>query len=351
MKYFIDKILNLKNEDIFKIKVINKNNYSVEFLNYGGYFHSINIPYKNDKFKTEDVLLGYNDLRNYLYDEYYLNSIVGRVCGRISESKFILNNKKYKLFANDMPHHIHGGKEGFNKKIWKIDNLKSDNDYFVCRLSYKSKHLEENYPGELECLATYYFDNLNKLQIVFEAKTDLDTIVNITNHNYWNFHGHKNFYQNISEHFLKINSDKICETDTNQIPSGKMLNVKDTKYDFNEVTKINENILKNQGIDHCYQISQTKDSDVKRVASIYSNLTKMGMELYSNQPGLQLYTGNMMDKKYPGKHDKSYGYQYGICLEAQKFPDAINQNNFVNPILRTGDIYKSKIIMHFKNDF
>jgi len=349
MKYFKEKITNIDSKEVYKIKFINDKNYSIEFYNYGCYIHSINIPYLNDSLKTEDVLLGYNNFQGYFNDEDYINATVGRVCGRISNSQFQLNEKVYHLYANDYPHSLHGGKNGFNKKVWKIDCLSNDNDMLSCKLSYFSKHLEENYPGEINCSTIYKFNNKNEFEIYYEAKTNKDTIVNITNHNYWNFHGHNNFYQNIEDHYLYICGDSICEVNEEQIPSGKLLNVQNTKFNLKNFTKIDKKILNNNGIDHCYEVN--KEFKLLEVASIYSYYTKMGMSLFTDQPGLQLYTGNMMRNKYSGKYNRDYGYQYGICLEAQHYPNAINQPNFKSIVLRPGETYSSKIIMKFKNDF
>ena len=342
-------ISKIKERDIYKIKFINDNNYSIEFYNFGGYFNSVSIPYRNNPNKKEDVLLGYNNINNYQKDKISLNALVGRVCGRIRNGKFKLNNNIYNLSLNDNKHHIHGGKKGFSKNIWKIENIENKSNYLKCTLSYFSKHLEEGYPGNLNCLATYILDNDNNIKIEFSAIGDQDTIVNMTNHNYWHFHGHKDYYQNINQHYICIKSDFINELDSNYLPTGKLLKVEKSKYNLKKLTKIDNNLLSEDGIDTCYLINKTKN--VKQVAKVYSNLTKMGMILYTDQPGLQFYTGNMMAKKYYGKYNKKYGYQHGLCLEAQLFPDAINHSSFISPILRAGDKYTSKIYMNLRNDF
>ena len=149
-------------KEIYKIFFKNDNDYSVTFYNFGGYIHSINIPYKNDINQNEDVLLGYNNFNEYKLDSSYLNCIIGRVCNRISNSNFFINDNKYTLFSNIKPHHLHGGKEGFNKKIWKIKNLDQSSAKVSCVLEYISPHLEEGYPGTLNCEATYSLNN-NKL--------------------------------------------------------------------------------------------------------------------------------------------------------------------------------------------
>ena len=343
-------ISKIGDHEIKKIKFVNKNNYSIEFYNFGGYFHSINIPYKNNHSLSEDVLLGYKSIECYKKDNIYLNGIIGRVCGRIANSQFVLNNKTYHLFSNDKTNHIHGGKNGFNKKIWKIDKLFKNNESLVCVMKYCSLTMEEGYPGNINCETTYSLSNNNELIIDFIAESDEDTIVNLTNHNYWNFHGHHSKYQKVSDHLVKINARLYCESDKYLIPTGKLLNVKKTKFDFQKFKMLDKYILNKNGIDECYCINGF-DGTVKEIACVYSNLTKMGLYLYSNQPGLQFYTGNMMGDYYLGKYSKSYGNQYGLCFEPQLFPDAINNKKFISPILKKGKKYNSKIIIKLKNDF
>ncbi len=349
MEYTISKFKNKYDLDIDIIEIENANNYKIKFFTFGGYIHEVLIPNLTDTSINEDVILGYGSVDDVLEADGYFNSIIGRVCNRIGNSKFVLNNKEYNLFSNTPPDHLHGGKEGFNKKIWKLDDITKEKNYIRCSLHYLSKNLEENYPGNLNCKTTYELNNKNEFLIIFEADTDEDTIVNLTNHNYWNFHGHNNFYQNISDHYVKIDSNYVCENDQNSIPTGKILKVNGTKFDVTKLSLIDENFLLNGGIDNNYSLLDKVNDNP--VAIIYSNKTGMGVEYYTNQPGIQLYTGNMMNKKYNGKYNKNYGLQYGICLEPQNFPDAINNLNFPSPILKKGESYKSFTKIKLRNDF
>ena len=336
-------------KEILKIQFINNNNYSVEFYNFGGYFHSICIPYQNDNSKTEDVLLGYHDFKSYQSDRACLNALIGRVGGRIRNGEFFLNNKKFHLDLNNNSHHIHGGKDGFNSQVWEISDLIEEEQEMKCKLTYFSKNLEGGYPGNLNCETIYSLNNTNELTMEFFAQRDQDTIVNLTNHNYWNFHGHDVHYQNVQRHSVRISSDLITEVDADYVPTGNMLKIDNTKYDFRNFREIDESILENSGIDTCYEINKTKK--FKQVAKVYSDITKMGMVVSTDQPGLVFYTGNMMENEYPGKYNKKYGYQYGLCMEAQIFPDAINHSNFISPILLSNETYSSKTVMKLKNDF
>ncbi len=349
MKYNISKLNNNEDLNIHTIEIENSNNYKIKFYSFGGYIHEVHIPTLSDPSCHEDVLLGYGKIEDILQADGYFNSIIGRVCNRISNSKFMLNNVEYDLYSNTPPDHLHGGKSGFNKKIWKIEDLKKEKDLIRCTLSYLSKNLEENYPGNLLCKTIYEFNDNNELIIIFEATTDKDTIINLTNHNYWNFHGHNSFYQNITNHSVKINSNFICENDKNSIPTGKILNVTGTKFDLNNFFIIDENFLNSGGIDNNYSLLGVESNNP--VAQIYSNKTGMGVEYFTNQPGIQFYTGNMMNKNYNGKYYKSYGIQYGMCLETQNFPDAINKPLFPSPILKKGDTYKSYTKIKLRNDF
>ncbi len=349
MEYNLTKYKNDKNLEIDIVNITNTNNYSFSFYTYGGYMAEVHIPTFSDNSNTEDVLLGYGNSNDFFEAHGYFNSIIGRVCNRIGGSKFILNEREYNLYSNTPPDHLHGGKEGFNKKIWKIDEIYKTSDNIKVILTYKSKHLEENYPGNLDCKTVYELNNNNEIIISFHATTDQDTIINMTNHNYWNFHGHKQNYKNITEHVVKIKSDQICETDKGSIPTGKLINVIDTKFDLNKSFEINEKFLESGGIDHNYVL---KDHSIdKPIAYIYSKTTGMGAEYSTDQPGIQFYTGNMMKKSYDGKHKRNYGMQYGMCLETQIFPDAINQPNFPSAILNKGETYNSNTRIKLRNDF
>ena len=234
-------------------------------------------------------------------------------------------------------------------KIWKIENIEEQTDSIKCIMKYLSQDMEENYPGNLDCTVTYELNNNNELLIDFGATSDKDTIVNMTNHNYWNFHGHGDSYQNNEDHVVCIDSKSICETDEQSIPTGKILKVEESKFDLQKDFLINKDFLSSGGIDHNYIL---EDQTMKEsVAKIYSKKTRLGVEYFTNQNGIQFYTGNMMLDKYVGKHDKSYGFQYGMCLEPQHFPDAINHQNFPSPILRKNKNYLSKIKIKLRNNF
>jgi len=349
MEYSKRKISSINGNDIYSITFINDNNFKITFYTYGGYIHEVIIPYKNNPNQFEDVLLGYGNIDGVLDSNGYFNSIVGRVANRIGSSKFTIDNNEYSLYPNTSPNHLHGGKVGFNKKIWKIENIDEKENSIRCVMKYLSPHMEEKYPGNLDCTVTYELNNNNEFLIDFQAISDQDTIVNLTNHNYWNFHGHGNQYKNNEDHVVYINSESICETDEQSIPTGKILEVEGTKFNLKNGFLIDKDFLDSGGIDHNYVLDDY--SMREPVAKIYSKKTGLGVEYFTNQHGIQFYTGNMMLDKYIGKYEKSYGLQYGMCLEPQHYPDAINHPNFPSPILRKNKNYLSKIKIKLHNDF
>ena len=344
------KIVNsINGNNIYSITFINDNNFQITFYTYGGYIHNIILPYKDNPGKFEDVILGYDDWDQCLEAPGYFNSIIGRVGNRISNSKFLLNNKSYRLHNNVGNDHLHGGKKGFNKKIWSISNLAKNDTEITCELRYYSHNLEEGYPGNLDCKVTYSLNNKNEFKIFNTAVSDEDTLVNITNHNYWNFHGHGNHYKNITDHTVRIFSKNFRENNNLSIPTGKVLPVKNTKYDFVDNKIITQEFLDLGGVDNSYIIDN--DSKLKKVSMAYSNITRMGVTYLSDQPDNQFYTGNMMKEGYKGKYNKRYGLQHGFCFEPQLPPNGINQDEFQSPILNANKIYNSTIIMRLANDF
>jgi aldose 1-epimerase len=349
MKFQQEKIYSINGNDIHSITFINDNNFKITFYTYGGYIHEVHIPLLNQDNKSEDVLLGYGNIEGVLESHGYFNSIVGRVANRIGSSKFNIGNNEYKLYPNVPPNHLHGGNVGFNKKIWQIENINEASNSIKCSLKYLSPDMEENYPGNLDCTVTYELNNNNELLIEFHAISDQDTIVNLTNHNYWNFHGHGDKYQNNEDHVVHVNSKSICETDDQSIPTGKILEVDGTKFNLQKDFLISDTFLRSGGIDHNYVLQDQSMNEA--VATIYSKKTGLGVEYFTNQNGIQFYTGNMMLDKYIGKYEKPYGLQYGMCLEPQHYPDAISHSNFPSPILRKNTDYLSKIKIKLRNDF
>ena len=345
-----NKINLKKKNNVYSIQFINKNGFKFKFINFGCYISNICIPYKNQKKLFEDVILGYKNFNEVQKDKSFLNCTIGRVAGRIANSSFRLSGKRYNLNNNEKKHHIHGGDSGFNKKVWNIVNLNKNSKSLSCKMVYRSSDLEEGYPGELLCSTIYTLNNNNEIIIKFHATTNKDTIVNLTNHNYWNFNGHSEYYNNIGNHVLFIDADRYCVIDTDFIPTGKIISLSGKKIDFRKPKIIGSDILEKGGIDH-YYINKNYNNKLIKVLEVFSPSTKMGLTMWSNQPGLQLYTGNNMEAFYNGKNNLNYGKNYGLCLEPQKYPNSFNAKKFSGIILDRNKIYKSTIKFCLKNDY
>lgn len=332
------------NIDVLSYTIKNKNGMELEVLNYGGIIKSILVP-EPDNNNLIDVVLGFDNIQGYEQDDCYIGSIVGRVANRIAKGKFILNDKHYDLALNNGNNHLHGGIEGFNKKIWDIDILNNN----TIKLEYLSKDGEEGYPGNLDISVTYSLSDENEVIIVYNATTDKDTIINLTNHSYFNLDGIKED-STIEDHILNILSNKITESDEEGISTGNLLDIMNTPLDFSKEKRIGEHIeddfkqLRDKnGYDHNYVLNY--DTHTNIVAKTKSLKTGITLSVYTNQRGVQLYTGNYLEGT--GKNNNIYKKYSGFCLETQNFPNAINILEFDSGILEKGELYNHKTIYKF----
>ncbi|MBM1106458.1 galactose mutarotase [Aurantibacter crassamenti] len=278
-------------------------------LDYGARIQKLLVK---DKFgKSTNAVVGYDFAANYLEDTSCLGASIGRYAGRISNASFELDREKFDLFVQHGVH-LHGGKEGFHKKYWKFESVDYGNEPEVT-LSYLSKHLEEGYPGNLKTTVTYKLIN-NALYITYSAVTDRTTVVNLTNHSYFKLDDAKS----IDQHYLKLNCPDYLETQDNLLPTGKLLPVKGTDYNFLDVKPIADKKL---------DTTFTVGLNSQMVANLYSKKSGISMEVSTNQPGVVVYTPSHFS---------------GICFETQNFPDAPNKKHFPNSILRPGENYSNK---------
>lgn len=330
---------------IYKYTIKNSNNMSVEILNYGGTIISCRVPDKNGSLK--DVILGYDNLQSYLNGDKFFGALIGRFGNRIEHGKFILNDKEYSLPINDGPNHLHGG-HGYDKVVWNAE-IKDDNSL---KLSYLSRNGEEGYPGNLNIEVTYVLTEDNALEINYYAFSDADTIINLTNHAYFNLSGHES--GEITDQKLMINADSFTVNDKYSIPTGEVRSVKDSPMDFTKLTPIGKNINNTddeqinfgQGYDHNWVLN-TQGNIEEKAACAVSEDTGIVMDMYTTQPGVQFYSGNFLDGSDIGKNDASYVRRSGFCLETQHFPNSINCCNFASPILRANEKYNQKTIYKF----
>ena len=327
---------------IFELE--NKNGMRIRIGEYGGIVTNLFAPDKNGKF--DDIVLGYDNLQNYIKNSPYFGAIVGRYANRINRGIFYIDGKKYQLSINDGKNHLHGGKKGFDKVLWKGKSFENDDGVGV-ELSYLSKDGEEGYPGNLKVKVIYFLNNKNQLIITYKAKTDKPTPINLSNHSYFNLKGAGN--GTILNHYLTINADKYTEVNNELIPTGRLLPVKGTPFDFKTPHKIGERIDKVKGgYDHNFVLNKEKGDILTFAVRLEEPESGRIMEIYTTQPGIQFYSGNFLDGTIVGKYGKRYYKHYALCLEPQHFPDSPNHKNFPDTILRPGKEYYQKTVYEFK---
>jgi len=317
-------------------------------ITYGAIIQSLLVPDRNGK--IEDVTLGYDKLEDYIKDSPYFGAIVGRYGNRIAKGKFSLDGEEYTLAINNGENHLHGGLKGFDKVIWKAEPLKKEGAVGL-KLNYLSPDGDEGYPGNLDVTVTYWLNNKNEIEIEYLATTDKPTPCNLTHHSYFNLTG--GVKTDILNHELWINADKMTPVDEGLIPTGIFAEVAGTPFDFTKPTKIgarieqeNLQLTNGGGYDHNWCLNDV-DGSLKRQASLYDETSGRYMEIFTQEPGLQFYSGNFLDGSNVGKGGKVYAYRNGLCLETQHFPDSPNQTTFPNTILQPGERYETKTVYKF----
>jgi len=333
-------------EYIFK----NNNGMKVKIINYGAIVVSIEVPDKNGV--IDDVVLGYDSIKGYEKDPSYFGAIVGRVGNRIAKGKFTLDEKDYSLAINNNENHLHGGIKGFNKKVWTPEIITYDGNPTL-KLTYFSQDGEEGYPGNLILEVTYSISNDNELIISYLGTSDEATILNPTNHSYFNLAGEGN--GDILDHILTINADFFTPVDEGLIPLGNHKSVLGTPMDFLSPKRIGDRINDNNqqlkvglGYDHNWVFNDW-DGSLKYGVSLYEPKSGRLMEVLTTEPGVQFYSGNFLDGTNIGKNEKSYKYRSALCLETDHFPDSQNNPSFPSVVLRPGDEYKQKTIYKFSS--
>ncbi|MEZ4904903.1 MAG: aldose epimerase family protein [Spirosomataceae bacterium] len=291
---------------------------------------------------------GYDTLGGYLKESPFFGALVGRYGNRIAKAQFTLEGNTYTLAANNGPNSLHGGKKGFDKVIWKAEMMEDQN---ALKLTYTSKDGEEGFPGTLNSEVIYRLTDDNALEIEYSAITDKTTIVNLTNHTYFNLNGGTS---NILDHEVMINADKFIPVDKTLIPTGQLAAVTGTPFDFTKPTAIgarindpkDEQIKVGGGYDHCWVVNGDIDS-LRLAASAYEPTTGRLMEVYTTEPGVQFYTGNFLTGSITGKNGVVYNKRSGFCFETEHFPDSPNQPSFPSVTLKPGQTYKTKTVYRF----
>ncbi|OLC98071.1 MAG: galactose-1-epimerase [Acidobacteria bacterium] len=334
--------------DLYLLK--NKNGVEVAITTYGGAVVSLKVSDRNGK--LGDVVLGYDSLEGYENDKAYLGAIVGRYANRIAHAQFILDGKTYTLAKNNGENSLHGGIKGFNKKVWTAKAIPGKYDQSL-ELSYLSKDGEEGFPGNLKVTVTYMLMDSNKLRIEYSATTDKKTVVNLTNHSYFNLAGPGS--GDILGHILQIEADKFTPVDSNLIPTGELRDVAGTPFDFRKPTAIggridsdDEQIKLGGGYDHNFVLrSWEKPSGGTPVARVVERKSGRVLEVWTTLPGMQLYTGNFLDGTTKGKGGIAYTRRSAFCLETQYYPNSPNQPKFPSPVLRPGEHYHAMTLYKF----
>ncbi|MBE6053613.1 MAG: galactose mutarotase [Clostridium sartagoforme] len=327
--------------------LINKNKMKVKVITYGGAIVEINVPDKYGNF--DDVVLGYDSIEGYEEGKKFHGAIIGRCANRIKDSKFNINTKEYLLAANDGVNHLHGGINGFDKVVWDSEILDDNNN--ILKLSYLSKDGEEGYPGNLKVEVYYSLTEDNEIKIEYNAISDKDTVVNLTNHSYFNLRGHAS--NDILDEKLMVNADSFTVNDKNSIPTGEIRSVKNTPMDFRKLKKIGvdindsyEQIEFGNGYDHNWMLNSKGDLNVL-AAMLVDEASGRVMEMYTTKVGVQIYTANFLDESEIGKENIAYKRRSAICLETQFAPNAINDNNFESSLLKANDEYRHTTIYKF----
>lgn len=342
----------VKQKQVSKFTLVNKHGMKAVLSEYGATLLSLDVPDRDGN--LADVTLGYDSLNGWLSNTSYFGSTVGRYANRIADGKFSLNGKVYTLAKNNEPGgircHLHGGDVGLDKVLWNAEAVTKPSASGVV-FSYSSPDGEEGYPGNLDIKVTYWLTDNNELIWEAAATTDKATPVNLVHHSYWNLSGDSS--KPITDHTLKLEADHYLPTTVGLIPTGKIAPVASTPMDFTVTEEIGSRIdtdyeaLKfGGGYDHCWVLRETK-SELALAATLTDPKSGRQMQVFSNQPGIQFYSGNFLDGTVIGKKGATYQHRTGLCLETQKFPDGPNQVTFPNTILKPGETYQHTMVHRF----
>ena len=327
--------------EVYLYTLTNSQGVEVSISTYGGAITSLKVPDRNGNFG--DIVLGYETLDEYVKNPRYLGALIGRHANRIAKGKFSLNGVDYQLPQNNGENHLHGGFHGFDKRVWK-----SRADGNTLSLAYLSRDGEECYPGNVTAEVSYTLSE-NQISIDYQASTDADTIVNLTNHSYFNLKGEGT----ILDHQLMLHADCFTPVSKDLIPTGEIRSVEATPMDFRKSVAIGSRIGEpydqlgfTGGYDHNFVLNDY-DGSLRSAGRLYEERTGRGIQILTTQPGMQFYSGNFLDGSLAGKKGIVYEMYAGLCLEPQHFPDAPNQSNFPSTVLRAGEEYKQTTVFRF----
>ena len=347
-KEYFGKLPDGTKVDLYTLK--NASGIEAKVTNYGGIIVKLTTHDRNGTF--EDIVLGFDTLDEYVKDNPFFGCLIGRYGNRIANGKFILDEVEYDLAKNNAPNHLHGGLKGFDKVLWQAQEIES-NEGQALELKYLSPDGEEGYPGNLSVAVVYTLTDKDELKIDYQATTDKKTIVNLTNHSYFNLAGAGS--GDILAHEMAINADKFTPVDSTLIPIGELQNVDGTPLDFriaqaigNRIDQDYEQLKAGGGYDHNYVLNAGTDSLVF-AARVIEPTTGRILEVYTTEPGIQFYSGNFLTG-IKGKNGKLYPWRSGFCLETQHYPDSPNKPEFPSTVLNPGEIYKTTTVYKFSHE-
>lgn len=334
--------------EVHQYTLVNTSGATLKVIDFGATITSLTMPDRNGKY--EDIVLGYDSLQGYRDGSSYFGAIVGRYGNRIGKGQFTLEGKKYQLAVNDGQNHLHGGKIGFNKVLWTAKTVQ-DSAGPSLQLTYISKDGEEGYPGTVTLAVTYTLTEKNELRIVYEGTTDKTTVLNPTQHSYFNLSG--SLTNTILDELVTIEADSMTPVDRGLITTGTYLDVTNTPMDFRTPTAIGarindkfEQLIFGHGYDHNWVIKNYSKGKVREAAEVYEPKSGRVMTVYTDQPGLQFYTGNFLDGTAHGK-GVSFQRRTALCMEAQCFPDSPNKPEFPSATLKPGEVYHQTTMYQF----
>jgi aldose 1-epimerase len=332
-------------KEVYLFTLTNKSGNIVKITNFGGKINWIEVPDRAGK--KENITFGFDDFESTLKGDMSFGSLIGRYANRIANGKFTLDGHEYRLPVNNGPNTLHGGPAGWHSVLWDSEILK-DNRYPAIKLTYRSPDMDSGFPGNAEAEVIYTWTDNNEIVMDYKCTTDKKTVLNLTNHAYFNLHGAGN--GDILDHELTIKASAFTPVDSVMIPTGEIRPVAGTPFDFTTPHKIGERIrdnydqlIRGNGYDHNFILDNKEDVDVV----LYEPVSGRVLEVITDQPGMQFYCGNFLNGSQTGHGGKAYNYRTGLCLESGHYPDSPNHSGFPSTVLKPGEVFRSTTIYRF----
>ena len=336
-------------EAVTEYTLTNRSSMIVKVIDYGGIITELHVADRDGT--LADVVLGFDDLRLYEERHPYFGAIIGRVAGRISGGNLVVDDVRYQLPLNNGRNHLHGGVNGFDRVLWTVTSSSTDAEI---TLRYVSLEGEEGYPGTLSVQVRYALTDDNELRVDYFAATDRATVVNLTQHTYFNLSGDPQ--SSVLDHWLAVHANRYLEINEDSVPTGSLLPVSGTPFDFRKTKQVGQHLHENhaqlvfgKGYDHFWVLDKDAFAGQAKLAAVLADAkTGRQMEVYTTSPGVQIYSANYLKKSVRGKQGRSYGPRRAICLETQGYPDAPNRPEFPSTLLNPGDEFHSRTVFRFR---